>query len=50
MSIKVESFSDRVLSKFQCGFRKILSVQNYLLSIKEKWRKCFKKVAFAELL
>ena len=36
----MERFSDLILSKKQCGFRKGFNAENFLLVMIEKWRQC----------
>ena len=37
------SYLNKILSKWQCGFRQGYSTQHYRLIMTEKWRQCLDK-------
>ena len=37
--MQISHFFEKILSKFQCGFRKVFSINNCLLAMLEKWKR-----------
>ena len=36
---QIQTFFDKILSKYQCGFRKVYNSQHCLIALIEKWKK-----------